>query len=119
MEKFDKNAYKDFLCQSLGESVFLESWLGEKLIAVALTDVFANAASAVYTFFDPDYAARSLGTYSVLEQIQFAKSLNKRFLYLGYYIQASQKMSYKKNFQPIELLHNEKWERYKPPSDTE
>lgn len=119
MENFDEKAYKDFLCQSLGESVFIESWLGDKLVAVALTDVFGNAVSAVYTFFDPDYSTRSLGTYSVLEQIEFAKSINKRFLYLGYYIQASQKMSYKKNFQPLELLHNEKWERFKASTDTE
>lgn len=113
MASFDEKLYKGFLCKSLGESVFIESWLDDKLIAVALTDIFQNALSAVYTFFDPDYSDRSLGTFSVLEQIRLARSINKRFLYLGYYIAESQKMSYKQNFKPLEVLEDEKWVPFK------
>ncbi|PHS71678.1 MAG: arginyltransferase [Cycloclasticus sp.] len=113
MENFDEKAYKDFLCQSPGESVFIESWLNGQLVAVALTDVFQRSMSAVYTFFDPDHPTRSLGTLSVLEQIQCAQSLNKDYLYLGYYIQASKKMTYKANFQPLQLFENDNWVSYK------
>ena len=97
------------MCRSLGESFFLEFTLNDQLIAVALTDVFDNALSAVYTFFDPDYSKNSLGTYAVLQQVEFAKFLSKSYLYLGYYIKDSKKMSYKEKFQPLELYQDEKW----------
>ncbi len=46
-----------------------------ELAAVAVVDLLDNALSAVYTFFNPKYSARSLGVYAVLWQIEYAKSL--------------------------------------------
>jgi len=112
MENFDRNEYNDFLCQSFGNSIVYETRLGEKLVAVAVTDVFSDSMSAVYTFFDPDYSPRSLGTYSVLQQISSTKHLEKLYLYLGYYIKDSLKMSYKASFRPIELLVEGEWVSY-------
>ncbi len=90
--------------KSFGNSIVYETRSDEQLIAVAITDVFSDALSAVYTFFDPDYSSRSLGTYSVLQQINATRQLNKVHLYLGYYIKDSVKMLYKANFRPIEML---------------
>jgi len=112
MSEFDQTAYKQFLCQSIGRSIFYETRLGKKLVAVSVTDVFAQALSAVYTFFDPDFASRSLGTNSVLQQILTAKNHYKTYLYLGYYIQESKKMAYKQKFRPFELLINNTWQAY-------
>ena len=69
MESFGENEYEEFLCQSFGNSLMFETRLGEKLLAVSVTDIFGDALSAVYTFFDPEYSARSLGTFSILQQI--------------------------------------------------
>ncbi|WP_334014351.1 arginyltransferase [Alteromonas sp. S167] len=93
---------------------FLEAYDGDKLIAVAVTDIVdANesqgALSALYTFFDPDYASASLGTWMILMQIQKAKTLGHRFVYLGYYVQGCQKMSYKHKFLPFEQFSDNEW----------
>ncbi|PCH84386.1 MAG: arginyltransferase [Piscirickettsiaceae bacterium] len=112
MENFGKKEYTSFLCDSFGNSVIYETRLKGKLLAVAVTDIFENALSAVYTYFDPDYAARSLGTYNILQQIQMVIDAGKQHLYLGYYIKDSLKMSYKANFRPIEMLINGEWLTY-------
>jgi arginyl-tRNA--protein-N-Asp/Glu arginylyltransferase len=112
MESFEENEFKSFLCDSFGNSVMYETRLGKQLIAVAVTDVFSNALSAVYTFFDPAYAHRSIGTYNILKQIQVAKEGDRQHLYLGYYIKDSEKMSYKANFRPIEMFIDGQWETF-------
>jgi arginine-tRNA-protein transferase len=112
MESFSQDEYKAFLCESFGNSIIYETRLNDQLIAISVTDVFSNALSAVYTFFDPDYSSRSIGTYCVLQQIDLASALEKKHVYLGYYIKDSVKMSYKANFRPIEMLIEGKWKPY-------
>jgi leucyl-tRNA---protein transferase len=53
----------------------------------------------------------SLGTYSILWQIAEAKRRKLPYVYLGYWIEESRKMSYKVNFQPVEGLVRGVWER--------
>ncbi len=87
----------------------LEFRLEERLLAVALMDIMKNATSAIYTFFDPDYKARSLGSYCILKQISMTRARGLDFLYLGYWIRDCQKMNYKTNYLPTQLLINGKW----------
>jgi leucyl-tRNA---protein transferase len=81
------------------------------LIAVSLCDRLSDGVSMVYSFYEPDQAARSLGTYMILEQVEFARSLGLPFIYLGYWIQGSRKMRYKNRFQPQEHLTSKGWVR--------
>ena len=39
---------------------------GGRLLAVAVTDMMREGLSSVYTFYEPDEAARGLGTYAIL-----------------------------------------------------
>jgi arginine-tRNA-protein transferase len=81
------------------------------LIAVALTDVLGDGLSMVYSFFEPDEAARSLGTFMVLDHIARARHMGLAYVYLGYWVRGSRKMDYKSRFLPQERLTPDGWAR--------
>jgi leucyl-tRNA---protein transferase len=81
------------------------------LLGVALCDRLSDGISMVYSFYEPEAARRGLGTYMILEHIAYARRLGIPYLYLGYWIQGSPKMSYKKRFQPQEHLTGNGWVR--------
>jgi leucyl-tRNA---protein transferase len=81
------------------------------LIAVALTDVLGDGLSMVYSFFDPDQADRSLGTFMILDHISRARRMGLPYVYLGYWVRGSRKMDYKSRFLPQERLSPEGWAR--------
>jgi arginine-tRNA-protein transferase len=101
--------YRTFLCQSNVESVMVEFRQDHQLKMVSVIDIVRDGISAVYTFYDTDDHKASLGTYNVLWQIEWARSLQLPFLYLGYWIEHSQKMAYKENFQPLQKLLDGEW----------
>ena len=78
----------------------------EKLVGVALVDVLDNAISAVYCYYDHDFKKFSIGSYSILKQIAFAKEYNIKYLYPGYWIKDHYSMGYKEKFKPFEVLQN-------------
>ena len=102
--------YCSFIINPWQQAIFIEIWLDDKLIGVAVCDVVANGLSALYTFFRPEYAERSIGTYAILQQIELTKQLKLKYLYLGYQIDACQKMNYKQKFLPHERFLNDKWQ---------
>jgi arginine-tRNA-protein transferase len=80
-----------------------------ELVAVALTDILGDGLSMVYSFFEPDDAARSLGTFMVLDHITRARRMGLAYVYLGYWVRGSGKMDYKSRFRPQERLMPEGW----------
>lgn len=105
------DTYMQFLTSHWADTCFYEFRLNDKLLMVAVADLFDHGLSAVYTFFDPQYASRSLGSYALLFEIQEAKRLSLSWLYLGYWIDGCQKMQYKTNFQPLEHYIQGEWIR--------
>jgi arginyl-tRNA--protein-N-Asp/Glu arginylyltransferase len=86
-------------------------WQAGDLIAVALTDVLGDGLSMVYSFFEPDEASRSLGTFMVLDHIERARQMGLAYVYLGYWVRGSRKMDYKSRFLPQERLTPDGWAR--------
>ena len=87
---------------------------GHKSAAAALVDALGDGLSLVYSFFDPRQPKRSLGAYTILDHIQQARAAGFHHLYLGYWIPGSEKMAYKAEFQPLELLLGGEWRPYAP-----
>lgn len=98
--EIDRVGYEDFLLSSPVLTLELCIWLGSKLISVSITDVGAKSISAVYCCFDPDFSNYSLGTLSVLQQIQLARKKELKWLYLGFFVADNQHLSYKANYRP-------------------
>ena len=80
------------------------------LVACALTDWTDDGISAVYSFFDPDRAARSPGSHVIIWLIREAQRRGLRYVYLGYWIAESRKMAYKARFQPAEVFGPQGWQ---------
>ncbi len=102
--------FRQFLYCQWSDTQFLEFRLDGRLVAVAVTDLVSNGLSAVYSFFEPEMAKSSLGTYCVLQQIEYAKTLGLDYVYLGYWIKDHPKMLYKSNFRPLQIFHDNKWQ---------
>ena len=79
------------------------------LAAVCLTDWLGDGGSAVYSFFDPMLAKRSLGTWMILDLIESARTRGLPHVYLGYWIDKAPKMAYKERFRPLEGLGPDGW----------
>ncbi len=93
---------------------------GERtLVAVCLTDVLSDGLSMVYSFFDPDLAPQSLGTYVILDHVAIAKRANLNYVYLGYWVPGSRKMDYKAQYRPLEIFHGGGWTRMTPETEVE
>lgn len=87
----------------------IDAYLDDVLIASAVTDVLADGLAAAYTFFEPDLAARSLGTFSILQQVEECRRRDLPYLYLGYWVLGAAKMEYKTDFLPAEVLRGGRW----------
>lgn len=104
-----ENDYMQFLGSSWCNTQFVEFFIADKLMAVAIIDILDNALSAVYTFFDPELSNHSPGVYAILWQIEQAKKLNFEYIYPGFWIKDCKKMCYKNQYQPLQGLINQQW----------
>jgi arginine-tRNA-protein transferase len=110
----DASDYSSFLINSFCEVLELSFWDGDRLVAVSITDVGENSLSAVYCYFDPAYSWLSPGTYSILNQISFAKKGNYKWLYLGMFVADNAHLCYKARFGPHERLRGGQWQPCEP-----
>ncbi|BDX21594.1 putative arginyl-tRNA--protein transferase [Polynucleobacter sp. TUM22923] len=112
----NQEQYQQFLLQSRVNSRIVEFRDGPndanpgQLRMVSMIDILEQGISSVYTFFDTSDSSTSYGSYSILWQIERAIELTLPYLYLGYYIQDSEKMAYKAKFQPLEGLIDDQWQ---------
>ena len=89
--------------------------LAPELAAVCLTDVLEDGLSMVYSFYAPERARNSLGTYIILDHIEIARAAGLPFVYLGYWVPGSPKMGYKAKFGALEVYRNGAWNALRDP----
>ena len=101
--------YRNFVHCYWQSPIFIEGRINGELVGVAVTDKLSNGLSALYSFFDPSLAKRSLGTFFILQQVQICLQMQMPYLYLGYQIDQCAKMNYKNNFYPHQRLQDNRW----------
>lgn len=107
-----EKALRGFLVDRCCDAFEIRYYAGERLVAVAITDRGQRALSAVYTYYDPELSSLSLGTYSILKQVELCAKEGLSHLYLGLYVEGNAHMRYKKRFAPHELRVGGGWRRF-------
>lgn len=112
MNPEDPGAFRNFLASAWGHSEILSVRDARgRLLCGAVADHVPQGLSAVYTYFDPAEAGRSLGTFAILQEVERARALRLPYLYLGYWVPGSARMDYKKHYRPLEALTATGWSR--------
>lgn len=116
MTKMDAYDYAEMVEQTPVSTLLIEYREPEvdghpgRLIGCCLTDRQADGLSMVYSFFEPDHPSRSgLGTFIIVDHITRAANAGLDYVYLGYWIEGCDRMSYKTHFKPIERLTTRGW----------
>jgi len=112
MSAMDFEAFAAMLADSSVTSLVYELRDPDGVLrAACLVDRLSDGLSAVYSFYDDDLPARSLGTQIILSLIGAAQEFSLDHLYLGYWIAETRKMAYKAKFRPFEVLRQGTWQR--------
>ncbi|QYU68760.1 arginyltransferase [Leptolyngbya sp. 15MV] len=83
-----------------------------RLVGACLTDRQGDGLSMIYSFYDPEHEARSgLGNYIILDHIRRAAAEGLPYIYLGYWVDGSERMQYKIRYRPMERLGRDGWSR--------
>ena len=83
-----------------------------RLVGACLTDRQGDGLSMIYSFFDPEHEARTgLGNFIILDHIRRAALSGLPYVYLGYWVEGSERMQYKIRYRPLEKLARTGWER--------
>ena len=114
MDQDSREQYQHFLLHSNIRTRLIEFREQGVLRMVSLVDELEDGLSSVYTFYDPAAKSASYGTFNILWQVEMCRQYRLPFLYLGYWIAGSPKMSYKSNFRPLETLVDGQWVRHDP-----
>lgn len=116
MAGMDETDYADMVEQSPVKSYIIEyrepARFGRRgrLVGACLTDQQADGLSMIYSFFDADAADRQgLGNLIILDHILRARAAGLPYVYLGYWVKGSARMSYKTRYRPMEALGPTGW----------
>ncbi|OQW79449.1 MAG: arginyltransferase [Proteobacteria bacterium ST_bin14] len=116
MAGMDDGDYADMVEQSPVNSFVVEyrepavNGRAGRLIGACLTDQQADGLSMIYSFFDSaDETRPGLGNLIILDHILRARAIGLPYVYLGYWVKGSERMSYKTRYRPIEVLGPSGW----------
>lgn len=109
MADMDFNSYTAMVASSPIDTRLIEYRAHGAVAGIMMVDIQDDGLSAVYSFFDPEQAERSIGTFMVLDCAALAYEMGLGYVYLGYYVKDSTKMRYKSRFSPSEHLIKGCW----------
>ncbi len=108
----DLEGYRDFLVATCCDSFEIAYYANGSLVGVAIVDRGERSLSAVYCCYDPSAERYSIGTYSILKQLELCRTWSLDYLYLGLYIAECEAMTYKARYVPHERLIDGVWRTF-------
>ncbi len=117
MDAAGYDCYRDLVESSPIDTLLVKYFLPDRgcapgdgrLVAASITDCLKDGLSMVYSFFDPEFGHRSPGTFMILDHVGLCRERGLEHLYLGFWVPGSNKMSYKINFMPLDILVGKTW----------
>jgi arginine-tRNA-protein transferase len=109
-QRFESNipeSLDDFLGQEPGSvtcSFMFQVFLEKRLVAVSFTDLGEQSISSVYGIFEPELSPRSLGLYTLLQELEFARKRQLLYHYSGYGTVEPSHYDYKKQFHGLQAF---------------
>ncbi len=104
-----RESMEAFLYEDCVDTIEVSYRVDGRLMGVSVLDVCERSWSSVYHFFEPDFARRSPGVFSVMAEIEICRRLGVPHYYLGYWIAECPAMAYKADYRPCEILENGAW----------
>lgn len=111
----DLATYRQYYVESGVETCEVRYRIGGRLVAFSVCDLGVDSVSSVYHAFDPAESGRSLGTYSVLKEIELFGSRGYAWYYLGLWVGACPSLAYKARFFPHERRRDGQWHEHREP----
>lgn len=106
----DAESLREFLYSTCVQSIEFEYRDAQgALLGVSIADLCNESLSSVYHYFDPAHGKRSIGVFSILREIEWARERAIPYYYLGYWIEGCPTMDYKADYGPHELLIDGQW----------
>ncbi|MDR9488676.1 hypothetical protein [Salibacter sp.] len=114
-----KKRFKGFLFEDLDQflmpghtnTIFntweVEVYDGEKLIAYSLFDLGEESVASLIGIYDNDYSQYSLGTFTMIAEVEFAKKHGFTYYYPGYILDNSTEFDYKLRLGEMEYLNHQ------------
>ena len=109
-ESHDRRGAAESLFSPLAPTVEIQYRLDGRLVGLTIADLVPHCLlSSVYHFYEPELARRSIGTFSVLAEIDLCRKMAIPYYYLGYWVRGCRKMEYKANYRPYQLRIDGEW----------
>ncbi|MDH4231171.1 MAG: arginyltransferase [Nitrospirota bacterium] len=93
-------------------TIEMDYYVGDTLVGVGIVDEAEDALSSNYFYYDTDYLERRPGVLSILKEILLARVMGKKYYYLGFYLEGTAKMAYKKFFRPNQIYEGRQWREF-------
>ena len=102
------NSIFDFISRDAAKSptngLELRVKLTGNLVAASFFDAGKTSLSSIYGIFDPSESSRSLGSFTMLKEIEYAAEQGISLYYHGYAYEGESYYDYKKRFSGIEVF---------------
>lgn len=112
--EMERGDYESAFVMNSADTLEFRYRLEGRLVAIAYVGRTHHSLNSIYAYYDPSLGARSLGTYDVLREIDYARTEELSYLYLGFRIEDCPSMAYKAKFRPHELFDGKAWNLASP-----